>query len=161
MHMNTFILMMLLCCQPLQSCVCANWIKYFCTSWNHHINFVVVHLYVFNQFKWMRTYVLFKAQARAITQILKNKDEFLPSADYKVVCRRPWNHFLPPTSVDFIEIGYLKASSDTFADYWLTHVCHVWRMKVTVTLHCHTTLSCCHTVTLSNCHAVTPKSQFL
>jgi uncharacterized protein YjbI with pentapeptide repeats len=43
---------------------------------------------------------------------------FLPSADYKVVCRRPWNHFLthPPTPPDFIEIGYSKVSYDTFLD---------------------------------------------
>jgi hypothetical protein len=44
---------------------------------------------------------------------------FLPSADYKVVCRRPWNHFLtlpPSTPPDFIEIGYSKVSYDTFLD---------------------------------------------
>jgi hypothetical protein len=73
---------------------------------------------------------------------------FLPSADYKVVCRRPWNHFfpLPPLQT----LLKLVTKSLIWHSWWpLKHVCHVWPMWVTLSQ------SCCHAVTLSHCHAVT------
>jgi hypothetical protein len=84
--------------------------------------------------------------------------DFLPSADYKVVCRRPWNHFLHPTHPSRLYWNRLLTSLIWPICWLLIDTCLPCVAHVS---HCHTALSNCHAATLSNCHAVTPKSQFL
>jgi hypothetical protein len=78
-----------------------------------------------------------------------NKDDtltFLPSADYKVVCKRPWNHFLtlphPPQTL----LQSVSKSSPWQICWLMTHEfdicgkCDTWRK---CDMH-----DMCHTVTL-------------
>jgi hypothetical protein len=67
---------------------------------------------------------------------------FLPSADSKAACRRPWKHFLTHP-LDFIEIGCSKAFCDTLDDQW-----HITMTFVTCVTHVTSvTHGMCHTVT--------------
>jgi hypothetical protein len=88
-----------------------------------------------------------------IKEWLHVRVHFLPSADYKVVCR-PWNPYLtqPP---DFIEIGYFKVA------YELWHICWLMTHDIDISAKCVSWHKCdthdvCHTV--SQCDTMTQKN---